>query len=348
MRLHRSCRLRWSVLALPAALVVAGTVAAANPAIARDPVDVRIMTAPFGTGTHAMYAGFASAVNEKHPWVRIQAVETPGWVYNSTEMANNENIRADTVTTLSPAALWTASLGMRPWREPTEPEGWRSLFAYMVVVSYFVTFDESIQTPQDLAQARIGLGRATQTHWAIFPTIFLERGHGLELRRVDRLGPGEAMRALMDGAVDAAIITEFVPFDFSLRRAPGPMLELEGSGRRFHIVPFATHDAVHKLHEEMGAPFLAATMPGGMLPGRDEPVETYGDPTNAYVHEDFPEDVAYELTAFLIENWERLSDYHAGWATANPSTWIAGHTTATLHPGAVRAYREAGIDVPEG
>ena len=236
---------------------------------------------------------------------------------------------------------------MRPWRGPTETEGWKALWVYYVLTGYFVSTNASVQTPEDLAGARLGLGRATQTHWSVFPRLFLEEGYGLELSRVDNLGPSEAMRAMLDGVVDAAIVSDSFTFDFTERRAPGSMMELESSGRDFHYVTHADHDAIERLNDRMGSSFLKVTIPAGAMAGLDEPLETYGDPAIIYAHEDFPEEVAYELVKFMMENGEALQSHHSSWALTNEATWVAGQTADSLHPGALRAYREAGIEVAE-
>ncbi|PMR67360.1 TAXI family TRAP transporter solute-binding subunit [Halomonas heilongjiangensis] len=317
-----------------------------TPAMA-DETTVNILTAPFGTTVHAKYSGFAREVADSIPGVRVEALETPGWVYNSTEMARNEGIRSNTLAAISPGALFAASQGLRPWRGPTEVEGWKALWAYYVLTGYFVTMNPDIDETEKLVDSRIGLGRATQTHWSVFPRLFLENGYGLELSGVDNLGPSEAMRAMLDGVVDSAIVSDSFTYDFSARHAPSSMMELESSGRDYHYLTHASHAAIDALNESMGSSFLKMTIPAGSLPGLEQPMETYGDPAIIYAHEDFSEEVAYELVKFMMNNWESLQNHHSSWELTNPSTWVAGQTVETLHPGAVRAYREAGIEIPE-
>ena len=60
------------------------------------------------------------------------------------------------------------------------------------------------------------------------------------------------------------------------------------------------------------------------------------------VHDTVPEDVAYKITRTLIRNkGPRLTQIHASMAGYDPATaWQ--YSGVPLHPGAVKAYREAG------
>ncbi|GAA3544471.1 TAXI family TRAP transporter solute-binding subunit [Zobellella aerophila] len=319
----------------------------ASATMAQEAFSVKMLTAPFGTNVHAKYAAFGQALGKDHPWLRLEALETPGWVYNSIEMAKNPDLRKDTLSAISPGALFAAAQGMRPWRSPTQAEGWKALWVYYVLTGYFVTTDPDIETPEQVAASRMGLGRATQTHWSVFPRLFLEQGYGYRLNQVDSLGPSEAMRAMLDGTVDTAAVSDSFTYDFQSRSAPGAMMELESSGRNFRYISHAEHAAIDKLNNTMGSAFLKMTIPAGALPGLEAPMETYGDPATVYAHEEFPEETAYELVKFMMTNWQELQKHHSLWGLTTPNTWVAGQTVQTLHPGAVRAYREAGIHIPE-
>ena len=69
-------------------IVAAGSVATA--ALARDEVRIPSLTAPFGAGITEQVVIFERLIAKRHPWVRLVAQESPGFVYNVKEMANNK------------------------------------------------------------------------------------------------------------------------------------------------------------------------------------------------------------------------------------------------------------------
>jgi TRAP transporter TAXI family solute receptor len=83
----------------------------------------------------------------------------------------------------------------------------------------------------------------------------------------------------------------------------------------------------------------AATYPA--LQSGDVPVTTMD--SVIVVHESVPEDVAYKLTKVLIgAKGARLTQIHASMAAYDPAVaWK--YEGAPLHPGAAKAYREAGV-----
>lgn len=82
-------------------------------------------------------------------------------------------------------------------------------------------------------------------------------------------------------------------------------------------------------------------LPAGTYPDlqtEDLPVVTMG---NIYlVSADVPEDVVYQMTKIIIENEGRLSTIYQAMDAYDPS--IHWQVTIPLHPGAERAFREAG------
>ena len=82
-------KIRKSILATGiSALAVIGMMA--GSAQARDQVRVPTLKAPFGAGIMEQIVIFERLSAKRHPWVRLIAQESPGFVYNIREMANNK------------------------------------------------------------------------------------------------------------------------------------------------------------------------------------------------------------------------------------------------------------------
>lgn len=86
------------------------------------------------------------------------------------------------------------------------------------------------------------------------------------------------------------------------------------------------------------------TFPAGIFEGQDHEVDTVGFNTTLVTTDDFPEDLAYEITKSLIENKEDLVQGHQGLADFDPEEGIQPELTGgiDIHPGALKYYEEQG------
>ena len=90
------------------AAVTAATIAIAAPAQARDEVRVPSLTAPFGAGITEQVVIFERLIANRHPWLRLVAQESPGFVYNIKEMALNKKRHETTTIWSSTGGIWAA------------------------------------------------------------------------------------------------------------------------------------------------------------------------------------------------------------------------------------------------
>jgi TRAP transporter TAXI family solute receptor len=77
----------------------------------------------------------------------------------------------------------------------------------------------------------------------------------------------------------------------------------------------------------------------------DGDVETIGVYATLLTSAHVSEDVVYAVTKAVFENVESSTDFRSEFQALLTGQYSKG-LTAPLHPGAVRYYREAGIDVP--
>ena len=85
---------------------------------------------------------------------------------------------------------------------------------------------------------------------------------------------------------------------------------------------------------------------GGTYPGLDEDVVTIAQPNFLAVRADMSEEDVYKITKTMYENLPFLNAIHAATKAMDISKAVAG-LPMPLHPGAVRYYREAGLDIPD-
>ena len=87
-------------------------------------------------------------------------------------------------------------------------------------------------------------------------------------------------------------------------------------------------------------------IPAGTYPGQTEPINTIGQPNFLAVNADVPEDHVYEITRAVFENLPFLNAIHPATEFIQLKSAIDG-LPAPLHPGALRFFREAGLDIPD-
>jgi TRAP transporter TAXI family solute receptor len=94
---------------------------------------------------------------------------------------------------------------------------------------------------------------------------------------------------------------------------------------------------------ELWTPYEIAA---GTYPGQDEAVMTVAQPNFLATTADTPEEHVYLLTKTIYENLPFLQAIHPATNAMALENAIAG-LPAPLHPGALRYYREQGLEIPE-
>lgn len=141
---------------------------------------------------------------------------------------------------------------------------------------------------------------------------------------------GNAANALKNGQIDAFVTAGSFPAPNVVEAAASTDISLIS----------LTEEQV----EETGRTRLV--IPAGTYPGVDRDIVTTSLPVVAYTTTDMDEETAYLVTRAFWEKKAEMADSAPWWAAVSPEG--LANVTGKLHPGAVRYYEEAGIDVPEG
>jgi len=90
-------------------------------------------------------------------------------------------------------------------------------------------------------------------------------------------------------------------------------------------------------------PYYAwASIKKGTYKTTDADVQTWGVKATFVTSSDTPENVVYEVTRAVFENFESFKALHPAFRNLNPKTMITDGLSAPLHPGAVKYYKEKG------
>jgi len=87
-------------------------------------------------------------------------------------------------------------------------------------------------------------------------------------------------------------------------------------------------------------------IPPGTYPGQEKEIRTIAQPTFLAVRDDVDEELVYQMTKAVYENLDFLGKKHPVTRSMSIESAVSG-LPIPLHPGALRYYREAGLEIPE-
>lgn len=333
-RVTQSIKFGLSAVAASASLFCTGVAA-------REPVEVGLITAPFGTGSYVLGSALEEISKKKHPWLHITHAESPGFIFNIKKLDKEPELRKTMMIGSGTGASGLAEAGDKPFDKKYPPL--KLIANYSLGTYWLATLDPKVKSVEDLAGKKVALGRAAQINWAIQPAWILAHGYGLSKDKVNLqyVGTKEAVDAALDGTADAAVVGGY--FDpVSMKMVLSPQtIEFFASGRKITQLSW-NNDALNKARSK-SMKFAHVTIPPNTIPDVATPLETAADTTSWMVSEEFPDEIAYEITKLIIDNIGVFGDFHATGKLMSPVGLIYGWDTADIHPGALRAYREAGI-----
>jgi uncharacterized protein len=316
---------------------VGGTGASAQ---ARPETTVSLLSAPFGTATYVLFNTLEQISKKHHPWLRISSSESPGFVFNMKKLDAEPELRKTTIVGSGPAVGRLGTDGVRPFDK--KMPALKVIGNATIVVVWLATTDAKIKGAADMAGKRIGLGQAAQINWAVLPRAVVEHGWGvLKQVNVQYLGPKPAITALLDGKVDVAIAGGYLNADQGTLALSPQTTELIASGRQLHHISWGTA-AVEKTAPK-GYQISPYTVAKGAIDGKNEPLESFVDSAAWMVAPEFPEEIAYETTKLLINHLGAFGEVHAIGKLMSRGGLVLGWKPENFHPGALRAYKEAGI-----
>jgi TRAP transporter TAXI family solute receptor len=306
----------------------------------RPETTVSLLSAPFGTATYVLFNTLEQISKKNHPWLRISSSESPGFVFNMKKLDAEPELRKTTIVGSGPAVGRLATDGVRPFDKKLPPL--KVLGNATIVVVWLATTDAKIKSAADMSGKRIGLGQAAQINWAVLPRAVVEHGWGiLKQVNVQYLGPKPAITALLDGKVDMAIAGGYLNADQGTLALSPQTTELIASGRSLHHISWGT-EAVTKTAPK-GYQISPYTIAKGAIDGKNAPLESFIDSAAWMVASEFPEEIAYETTKLIIQHLGEFGEVHAIGKLMSRGGLVLGWKPEDFHPGALRAYKEAGI-----
>ena len=265
----------------------------------------------------------------KEHGVRCSVESTGGSVYNTRTIREGELDFGVVQSDVQSAAIE----GVRAF-ENDEPYGdLRAVFSvHPEPMHVMVRADAGINSVMDMKGKRVNIGNPGSGTRVLAGVLMDAAGVTPDDFSVAaELKSSEQSAALCDGKLDAAIWAAGLPNGSSMEATSTcdiKLLDLTTSG-------------TDKVLAENAA-YAAATIPGGMYPGNDGDVQSWGPKATFVTDASTPDEVVYTLVKSIFENFDDFKKLHPAFGRLTQEGMIKDGLSAPLHPGAAKYYTEQG------
>jgi len=204
---------------------------------------------------------------------------------------------------------------------------------YPETFQFVVREDSGMKVIEDLKGKRVAVGAPGSGTERTGKIILAAHGLTYDDIQPEFMKFGEAVTALKDKAIDAAIIGSGLPTAAVVDASSSMNITLlevnkEKFGKVVESEPY----------------FTMVTIPAGTYEGVDYDVVTGASPALLITTTDLDEDIVYEITKALFENVKTVHDAHVQGKNVTLENALKG-ISIPLHPGTVKYYEEQGLDV---
>ncbi len=326
----------------------------------RKPVDVVIMTTPFGSSMYSIGAAFERVFKKSGSWVHIKHQETAGAMYMYRYAAKNRERMAKGEL---PYTLIVGGVGAVPHlqegRWPFKKIPWpttKTLVSTAALVGHYGTFDPNIKTLADFKGKRI----CTRERARVFLGLFLDKplfgkGYGIYKDiKWSPLGDANCKDAFLNNKVDAVPLgfggiimvapdgTYVVPKAFPT----APTLAILSSGRKVHHLSF-NPEIVRKSYDfSKDIIVYPALVKKGAFKGLDRDIWARVGFGTIHCDENLPDDIVEEIVRVRQTYRKMFGNYHASLKLMPTTAYPLGSPKKYVHSGVIKAMNKLGYPIP--
>ena len=212
-------------------------------------------------------------------------------------------------------------------------EGLRAVFSvHPEPFTVVARADSGIEKFEDLKGKRVNIGNPGSGQRGTMEVVMETLGWtNDDFTLASKLKSSEQSAALCDNKIDAIIFTVGHP-NGSIKEATtscdAKLINVDG-------------EAIQKLASDNDY-YAMTTIPGGMYTGTDSDVATFGVGATFVSSANTPDEVVYEITKAVFENFDRFKKMHPAFGNLDQKLMIENNLSAPLHDGAVKYYKEQG------
>jgi TRAP transporter TAXI family solute receptor len=299
--------------------------------------DVRFVSIGTGGVTGIYYptgVAISRVVNSRFDDYHLKATvqSTSGSVFNVDAVLNGDLefgvVQSD--------RQYQAHRGLTEWSQRGPQTRLRSVFSIHPEAITLIAAEQSgIESVADLRDKRVNLGNPGSGQLQNSRDVVEAFGLNEDDIAAEYLKAVEAPSLLQDGRLDA--------FFYTVGHPNGNIKEATSGRIKVRIVP-VEGPAVEKLLEEF--PYYArSTIPKSFYPYalNDTDIKTIGVKATFVTSTRVSEKVVYAVTREVFENFDLFKTLHPAYEVLTKESMLTG-LSAPLHTGALKYYREAGLD----
>jgi len=305
----------------------------------KAPVTLNHLTAPAGIGEYEWGLTIDRIFAKQSPWLRQRSQPTQGYIYNLRTAIDNQGSWSTMVINLDPVSPWLASKKQPPFENGMGQFEPRALMNATWPVWFLVTKNPEVKSVGDLAGRRVALGPKAGTA-SLMMEETLKAAGVYDKIKLQHLSFADITNGLLDDTIDVGLANLWMN---GANNKIGPtqgMINLQASGKPFRYV-IIDRATLERTRNERGVPYRILDVPNGTMPLQAQALAAYANPDYVAVHKDFPEDTAYEYVRLVIQHLDEVNK--TGGIASIFTREFLPFGIDNLHPGAVRAYREAGL-----
>ena len=262
--------------------------------------------------------------------VRCSVESTGGSVYNTRTIRNGELDFGVVQSDVQTAAME----GARAF-DGDEPYGdLRSVFSiHPEPLHVMVRAGTGISSVADMKGKAVNIGNPGSGTRALADVLMAanEITPG-DLGLAAELKSSEQAAALCDGNIDAAIWAAGLPNGSTMEATSTCDIEL---------LDLSTSNLERVL--EQNKAYAKANIPGGMYPGNDSDVVSWGPKATIVADANTPDEVVYVLVKAVFDNFDDFKKLHPAFGALTKEEMVKDGLRPPLPPGAEKYYKEAGL-----
>ncbi len=191
--------------------------------------------------------------------------------------------------------------------------------------------DSGIKTFEDLKGKRVNVGNPGSGQRGTMEVLMAKMGWTMDdFALASELKSSEQSAALCDNKIDAII--------FTVGHPNGSIKEATTSCDA--VLINVDNDVAKKLAADNDY-YAMVTIPGGTYKGTDNDTTTFGVGATFVTSTNTPENVVYEITKAVFENFKRFKKMHPAFGNLKKEEMIVNNLSAPIHDGAMKYYKEA-------
>jgi TRAP transporter TAXI family solute receptor len=295
------------------------------------PSKQRISIATGGTGgTYYPYGGaMASIINKYISNLDASAEVTGASVENSRLIESNESQLALVMDDV----VYHALHGEGAFDHEIELRTLVEMYPHFFHI--VVHEGSAIQTVEDLEGTKVSVGAPGSGTETMSQQVLEALGLTYDKFDVFRLSFTENTEGLRDRVIDAGI--------WSVGPPTASIMDL-ATTHDIRIINF-TDEQLAAVQEKYPY-YLTMKLDAGTYQGVDEELIAPSVWNSVVVGKNMPEEQAYEIVKALFEHKDELEQVYVGASWTTPENTI-DYAIAPLHPGAIRYFKEIGLEVPD-